>query len=558
MTSPYTEAAESGSNALDIETVEQLENEPNWFVELGTSGLKRSGGYVDEEFLPQLRGRKAVQVYREMSSNDPVIGGMIFAIVQLVRNVNWQVMPAGKSREDNEAAKLLETCMDDMSISWQDWIADLFEGELTYGWNWNEIVYKRRMGPWQSEGKRRSKFSDGLIGWRKMPTRSHDTMLRWVFDDDGDPIGMVQMAPPTYQQRTIPISRSLLFRWGTYKNNPEGFSGLRRAYRPWFYKKRMEEFESIGVERDLAGLPMVKAPMSYFNAPKESRQAKMLDSFRKMVRSVRRNEQEGLVFPRNIDDQTKMDDFDFELLGSGGARAFSTGEIIQRYENRSLMTLLADWLMVGHEQSTGTYNMHVDKTGIFKSALNGSCNSVGGIVNTHAVPRLFAANGWRPERLPRIKPSDVDPPDLTQLAQFLAATNQLGFTWGPDADMEKFMRSIARLPELQEADLKARQREARIELATRFAEEEARYLGARSQLAQLKAQQQMDAAGEMNPEEAAQYGQQQQAMSGSNADQRRAEETHQLGMVQAASGQQGSDSTQNGQKGPSSSSNGGR
>ena len=32
---------------------------------------------------------------------------------------------------------------------------------------------------------------------------------------------------------------------------------LRNSYRSWYYKKRLEEFESVGVERDLAGLPMV-------------------------------------------------------------------------------------------------------------------------------------------------------------------------------------------------------------------------------------------------------------------------------------------------------------
>jgi hypothetical protein len=35
---------------------------------------------------------------------------------------------------------------------------------------------------------------------------------------------------------------------------------LRTAYRPWFMKKRLEEFESIGIERDLAGLPIMWLP----------------------------------------------------------------------------------------------------------------------------------------------------------------------------------------------------------------------------------------------------------------------------------------------------------
>ena len=32
------------------------------FLELGATGLRRAAGYLDEEFLPQLRGRKGVEL----------------------------------------------------------------------------------------------------------------------------------------------------------------------------------------------------------------------------------------------------------------------------------------------------------------------------------------------------------------------------------------------------------------------------------------------------------------------------------------------------------------
>jgi hypothetical protein len=56
------------------------------FSEAGLTGLRRAAGYVDEEFLPQLRGRKAVQVFREMADNEPVVGALLFAIDRLLRN----------------------------------------------------------------------------------------------------------------------------------------------------------------------------------------------------------------------------------------------------------------------------------------------------------------------------------------------------------------------------------------------------------------------------------------------------------------------------------------
>jgi hypothetical protein len=342
--------------------------------ELGVTGIKRAGGYVDEEFLPALRGRKAISVFREMSQNDSMVGALLFTIDKLVREVEWKVIPATQDKNGKEAAEFLESCMEDMSHSWDDFIGEVLS-MLTFGWSWHEIVYKKRVGPWEKDSKKKSKYTDGKIGWRKMPIRSQETMMRWVFDENGGIKALVQLAPPHYKTAVIPIEKSLLFRTNLSKGNPEGQSLLRTAYRSWYFKKRLEEFEAIGVERDLAGMPVARVPAEYLNAKKGTKQAQTVDAFRKMVRGVRRDENEGLVLPTQYDPDTKQPLFDFELMTSGGSRQFDTTGIIQRYEQRILMAVLADFILVGHE-GTGSYSMHTDKTGIFRAALNAITKAV--------------------------------------------------------------------------------------------------------------------------------------------------------------------------------------
>ena len=426
------------------------------FLELGATGLRRAAGYLDEEFLPQLRGRKGVEVFKEMSLNDPIVSSLLFTIDRLLRNVDWNVTPAGKSADDKKAAEFLESVMTDMSESWNDFISEALSC-MVYGWSWHEVVYKRRVGPWEKDPRNRSQKTDGLIGIRKMPIRSQDTMLRWLFDENGETRGMVQIAPPTYKTTTLPIERSLLFRYRYSKGSPEGISMLRGAYRPWFFKKRIEEFEAIGVERDLAGLPIIKVPSDMLRAKPGTDQAKSVEAFKKLVKSVRRGDQEGFVFPQAYDQETKQPLYAFELLGGGGARAFNTDAIIQRYELRMLQTVLADFIMVGHE-STGSYSLHVDKTGVFRTALNSLTNNIADTLNRHMVPRLFAINGWKPETLPKIVPTDVDAPDITVLAQFMNQMQMMGVTWFPDGELENFVRAAARLPELDEDQLEMRRR----------------------------------------------------------------------------------------------------
>lgn len=487
----------TGSNVWDDSPDVDVPKNTSPMLELGVTGIKRTGGYIDEEFLPALRGRKAVRVYREMSTNDSMVGSLLFAIDKLIREVDWKVTPCDQTEENTMAAEFLESCRDDMSHSWDDLIGEILS-MLVYGWSWHEVVYKRRLGPWQKDPKKRSKYEDGLIGWRKMPIRSQETLMRWGFDDTGGVKAMIQMAPPQYAATAIPIEKSLLFRTSIAKGNPEGQSLLRTAYRSWYFKKRLEEFEAIGVERDLAGMPVGRVPADYLTAQPGTPQHKTVEAFKKMVRGVRRDENEGLVLPVAFDPDTKQPLFDFELMSSSGSRQFDTNAIIQRYEQRILMSVLADFILVGHE-GQGSYSLHTDKTGIFRAALNAITKAIADTLNRHAVPRLFEVNGWKLDQLPKFEPTNIDPPDLNQLASFISATAGAGMQWFPDPELEKFVRDIARLPEMTDETVEFKRQMLMQQQAMEFADGQMGMLG-------LQQKAEMTAAG-FSPEQAEMWSQ---------------------------------------------------
>lgn len=462
-------------------------------VELGATGVKRAAGIIDEEFLPALRGRKAVKVFREMSLNDPTVGSLLFAIEQLLRQVTWTVVTSENTPDNKKAAEFVEQCMEDMSHTWNDMIAECISF-LTYGWSWHEIVYKKRMGQDQSDPKLRSKFNDNKVGWRKIPIRSQETLLRWIFDDDGGVKAMVQMAPPYYRMTSIPIERSLLFRARLAKGNPEGQSILRTAYRPWFLKKRLEEFEAIGVERDLAGMPVAWVPSDYMKAKKGSDKERTYQAFKRMVQNVRRDEHEGLVLPNEYDAETKQKLFEFELMSSGGSRTFDTNALITRYEQRILGTVLADFILLGHD-GQGSYAMHVDKTGIFRAALNSFATQIADVFNRYAIPRLFQVNGWKMDEYPRIEPSNVDPPNLTELSSFMTSMSGLGMTFFPDVDLEKYLRDTAHLPAIPEEQLELRREMAQQQQLMEYAQSRMEAIG-------MAQKDEAVESGQMTPEQA--------------------------------------------------------
>jgi len=232
------------------------------FAEIGRSGVKRTRGFLQEEFLTQLRGRNGIRVYREMRDNDNIVGASTYALEQTIRSALWWVQPGGDSPLALKATEFLKQCMGDMEFSWDATLSETLT-QFTYGWALQELVYKKRDGDVR-DPRRHSKFNDGKIGWRKMPLRLQSSLWEWEYDEETDqPIGMTQLPAPSYKLITVPFSKAIHFRTRIDGNNPEGRSLLRNAYRSWYIKKTIEEIEAIGVERDLIGLPVITAPEGF-------------------------------------------------------------------------------------------------------------------------------------------------------------------------------------------------------------------------------------------------------------------------------------------------------
>jgi len=428
------------------------ENEPlqpvDSFSELGATGLWRTGGFVIDDILPQLRGRQALTAYRDMSENDPIIGSILFAIERVILQVDWRVDPyddtTGETPTDNDraVAAFVQECMDDMSHSWHELMIAVLSF-LPFGWSFFEIVYKQRKGPDQKDPALRSKFNDNKIGWRKIVMRAQDSLWQWQFDESGGIKAMIQRDPTTGRLNVIPIEKALLFRTTSARGNPEGRSVLRNSFKSWYYKRRIEEFEAVGVERDLAGLPVGYVPAEWMSASATPSEKASLHAMERIVRGVKRNEAEGIILPMMFDENGKQL-VDFKLLNSGGSRQFNTDQIISRYNQQIAMTVLADFIMLGHE-SVGSFALGASKVDLFIAAVESWIRTICEVFNSHALPRLLALNGFDTSRMPQLAYGQVSAVDLVELGTFLTnlTTAQL---LTPDNNLEDYLRELAGLP----------------------------------------------------------------------------------------------------------------
>lgn len=413
------------------------------FTEYGKIGQNKYSGIFYEDFLKELQGIKGIEVYKEMSENDDIIGSIMFSIEMLIRQVDWNVEPRGTTQKDKDAAEFINGCLYDMQDSWQDTLSEILSF-LIYGWSYHEICYKRRMGK-SKNGILNSKYNDGLIGWKGFPIRSQDTLYKWEYNENDELIGMSQTAPPDYAVRTIPIDKALHFRTKSRKNNPEGRSILRNSYTNYYYKKRFRQIEGIGVERDLAGLPVIKAPENldlWDDSNETAMQA--LAYAERLVRNIRRDEKEGVVLPFG---------WELSLLSGGGKRQFEIGNIIDRIDNRMAMTCMADFILLGHQQ-VGSFALSSDKTKLFSVAIGTYLDIICEVFNNKAIPKLIDLNEAHFGGItdyPELIHGDIEKQNIAEFAAYLEKMVGIGAVT-PDEELEKYVRSLGNLPELLNAE----------------------------------------------------------------------------------------------------------
>lgn len=426
----------------------------------GSSGLRQYGGWVREEFLPQLRGRQAARTFREMQDNSPTVGAILFAITQTMRQVSWRVEAASDKDDAVQAAEFLESCMADMSQSWPDFVSETLS-MLTYGFAPHELVYKRRNGR-QSQAsmnvKASSKFNDGYIGWAKIALRGQDTILKWFFDEEGDTTGLTQQ-PWFGGLIDIPANKFLLFRPRAHKNNPEGDSILRSAYRPWWFTKRLEEQEAIALER-MSGTPEYRIPNAVLEAAAlgDAGALASLEQFKKIVTNIKVDEQMGLItpsdtYPNPDGTPSNISQYEFKYNVPQGSRTgVNFGPSIERYKLDMMTSVLADFLTLGHS-ARGTQSLGVTKVDMFFQATEGWLDSNAAVLNDHGVTRLWELNNFDDDLKPKFVPSMPQRTDLDSLGKYILAMSQSGMRLFPDADLENYLREAADLPEMSDTAL---------------------------------------------------------------------------------------------------------
>jgi len=416
---------------------------------LGVAGDNvRNGQIRADEFLPELRGKKAIRKYREMRDNDSTIGAVMYATEQVLRDVKFHIKPANDTPEAQQEADFVKSVLDDMDHTLDDHISEALSF-LSYGFAWFEVVYKRREGMLTTNPKKRSKYNDGRIGVRKIAIRAPWTVNKFDVDQtSGDVLGLYQDTGHFNGTHYIPARKSLYYRTTSINGDPSGRSVLRNAYTSYEYLNNLQSIEAIAVERELAGIPVARIPAEYLAAGASADQAGFVNNLRQVLRDVKFNEQGYIILPSDTypdkdgaPTNTRL--VDVELMASNGKRNIDIDPIIKRYQHDIARSVLSEFLLLGSQG--GSYALSKSKTDLFLRALESYIQAIVDVLNKQLVERLWELNGLPFDLMPRIEAGDVAPHDLREIAAFLRNLNGANIDVSTHPEVIQDLMDIAEL-----------------------------------------------------------------------------------------------------------------
>jgi hypothetical protein len=203
----------------------------------------------------------------------------------------------------------------------------------------------------------------------------------------------------------------------------------------------------------LTGIPVIHVPPQILSANASAAQQSTRNRLEMLVSSMQRGENEGFLFPAEHDQENKPTGYLFKLMSSPGQKQIPADPVIRRYDARILMSMAAEFLLLGTEKQ-GSFALGSEKSSNFTRSLSWYIDSICAVLNKTAVKRLYDANGVPVEKRAKIVAGEIDMPGLAELGLFLQQMTSSGLIH-PTPEIEAKLREVSRMPGADVTEIEA-------------------------------------------------------------------------------------------------------
>lgn len=400
---------------------------------------------VENEDNPALRWPASIEVYDQMRRTDPQVMSVLRAVTLPIRRTTWRIDPAGAKPEvtrlvaddlglpvlGEESAAVLRT-RDRFS-----WAQHLYHCllMLPFGHSFFEQEYRFVNG--QQRLRR--------LGWRPSRSIEHievasDGGLEWIRQKPrpgGDP----------NTSREIPVKQLVAYVNDREGGNWLGQSLLRPAYSDWLLKTDAKRIRSMTLRRNGLGIPdyeVAEQPESVKGQERVDREKAELDAGAEMVKRLQAGNDAGVSRPAG----SKL-----TLRGVEGTLP-NADEAIRYHDEQIARAVLANFLNLGGDNSTGSYALGETFADFFTQSLQTVSLHVQDVTNQHVIEDLVDLNFGETEPAPRLVFDEIGSrhPATAEAMQRLLVSG--GITG--DDQLEQFLRTTYGLPAADPATARPR------------------------------------------------------------------------------------------------------
>jgi hypothetical protein len=366
------------------------------------------------DYNPQLRGRRAIDIYREMR-HDSVVRSSLRIAKTPILSARWFMEPASNDQADIEKANFVWKNLNEyMSMSWPQFLV-----ECLYMIDYGVYVFEKVFEIKEIDGEQR-------VIWRKFAPRHPYEIEEFVYDPEGGPDAIT--IDTDSGPKDLEIAKALIFTYDKEAGDLWGLSALRSAYKHWFFKEKLYQIDAIQKERHGIGIPIIKLPPNF--TPPDKVRAEGIG------RNLRTNERAHVVLPPG---------WDVMFLKLEGQRVDAL-ESAQHHADKLYENVLANFMVV---EGTGSGAYADVQEHIFNRAVRFTAEIICDVLNKYAIQQLINFN-WPEEELengyPQLRVRRLGDERDWRVLSF-AARNLVGAgIIRPDDDLEAWFRDELDMP----------------------------------------------------------------------------------------------------------------
>lgn len=387
------------------------------FAEMGFVDPSPFTAWTRLEHVPELRERRGIRTFYDMSRNDGAVRGALRQIKTPVLGAEWFIEPYSDSTIDKNIAKFVEDSLfEDMETTWEYFLEDVtrcidygyFPFEKQYEWDYktNKIKLKN------------------LLPLHPLDVQS------WTYSEDGTLTGLI-MEPLQGEDYTkivatpIPIHKVVNFTFEREGGDLRGTSILRTAFKHWYYKDTLYKIDAIQKERHGIGVPVIKLPMGFTSAD--------LELAKNLGRNLRTNERAYVTCPENWDIYfAKLEGQPVDPIPS-----------IEHHDKKIYEAILAAFM--------GSRDLSKESMDSFYKSTRYVAQCIASTINRYIIRELVDINFLRKNGYPKLRVRRMGEWEDTRTMTF-ALRNLVGAKLiTPDKPLEELLRAQMGLPDLDEA-----------------------------------------------------------------------------------------------------------